>query len=408
MSPRKITMIGGSESQKELFRAAIPTIFDIKYLNLQQELLLESDTACIFIAFRNDLKLLFQKIRLLKKKYPKIPIAVIASGLESKQVIELFRFGVSDILDFPLKLEDINRIMQHAPVKERSWWSKLINIFHRTKDSADTPIPITERKFAKRQQDIQAHFFGHFNMDINGRKFDKPKGRKINALLAFLIHNRHKNIHKELIMEKFWGDSTPSSARNSLNVAIHNLRKELEHVLPQHELILFYDDGYQLNPETKIYTDAQDFSELWKVGKNMESAGGLAKAVNMYDQAIDLYQGDFLEEMRYEDWFSSERDSLREIYLMLMDRKSNYFLDQSDFHQVITICQKMLQKDQCLEDIHRRLMTSYYALGLKDMAVKQYIKCCETMEQELASAPSDETVELYKKILKGGQRTVRV
>ena len=409
MTPRKTIMIGGSESQRELFRSAIPKSFKVQFFSPDQQLLLGSEAAWIFIAM-NDPDTICEQIHGIKNKYPKCPIVVIANELEKDKIIEIFRLGIKDLFADSLKPADLHRILLNGPLIKSNWLKKLfdnlkkmIAFFPKRDSKGKKMLPGIKKskKLSQQFNDIQAQFFGHFNLEISGKKFSKCKGRKTNALLAFLLHHRQKNIHKEIIMEKFWGDSTPSSARNSLNVAIHNLRKQLEKACPSQDLILFFDDGYQLNPELKVYTDAKDFSDLWKTGKNLESASGLSGAVPTYDQALGLYTGDFLEEMRYEDWFSSERDSLREIYLMLMDKKSNFYLEQSDYNRVITICQQMLYKDQCLEDIHRRLMRSYYILGLKDMAVKQYIKCCDILGQELEIEPSEQTVLLYQNIIKG-------
>lgn len=59
----------------------------------------------------------------------------------------------------------------------------------------------------------------------------------------------------------------------------------------------------------------------------------------------------------------------------------------------------MLEKDDCLENIHRKLILCYYQLGRRDLAIRQYHKCVEALQKELNIEPSLSTKELFQLIL---------
>ena len=64
-------------------------------------------------------------------------------------------------------------------------------------------------------------------------------------------------------MDKFWPDVAPDSARNSLNVAVHSIRKAFQDSQILEKLILFKDDCYFINPEMHLISDVSQFKDLW-------------------------------------------------------------------------------------------------------------------------------------------------
>jgi DNA-binding SARP family transcriptional activator len=61
----------------------------------------------------------------------------------------------------------------------------------------------------------------------------------------------------------------------------------------------------------------------------------------------------------------------------------------------------MLKEDICLEEVHRVLMKSYYLIGQPDLAHLQFFKCKKALKEELESAPSELTTDLFNKIQNG-------
>src|ERR1700680_5262643 len=65
---------------------------------------------------------------------------------------------------------------------------------------------------------------GGFGFKVNGISPPSPATRKARALMAFLIMNREGDSARERLLEIFWPDSEPESARKSLNTALHSIR----------------------------------------------------------------------------------------------------------------------------------------------------------------------------------------
>lgn len=354
----------------------------------------------------------------VQKKLPHTPVIWIAEKPEREDIIRAFRFGVNDCLLFPLKADEFREALErhgesHAgvgPIKRwRDQFRQWLGIGQAPQDgmglkkSADGMpggilFPAARQKQAGHEIEVQ--FFGSFRFRVKGRQLPLLPGEKVNALLAYLLYYHQKPVHREILLSKFWGYTSPSSARKSLNVAIYTLRQHLNGFIPGMEFLQYYNDNYSINPELDVLTDVDQFLSNWHKGRAAEASHGPQEALEYYKTATALYQGDFLEDMHYEEWCELERDNLKETYLILLDRLGTYFLQEKAFNMAGKVYRIMLEKDGCLENIHRKLILCYYQLGLRDKAIRQYYKCAEVLRKELNIEPSSSTKELFQLIIK--------
>jgi DNA-binding SARP family transcriptional activator len=229
---------------------------------------------------------------------------------------------------------------------------------------------------------------------------DWPSG-KGKCIFKYMIANRGRPVPKEVLMDLFWRESDPDSARNNLNVAIYGLRQALRATRPDFSHIIFQDDHYLLNSSMALWVDAEEFVEHYEAGRKLENTGRASRAKKEYEVAEGLYQGDFLEEDLYEDWPMPRREGLKDNYLVILDRLSRYYLVAERYAACIHLCRRILAKDDCREDAHRRLMRCYSRQGQRNLALRQYHLCAETLAQVLDVFPMRETEALYSQIRQG-------
>jgi DNA-binding SARP family transcriptional activator len=202
-------------------------------------------------------------------------------------------------------------------------------------------------------------------------------------------------------METFWPDADPSDTRRNLHQAIYSLRQSLRQEQPDLQPILYKQDTYLLNPEMVIWLDFEEFENHANRGRRLEAAGQVAPAMEEYSIAVSLYQGGLLDEDLYEDWVASPRERLRQLYLDVANRLSDHYLRQKEYSASITLSQNILTYDNCNEEAYRCLMKSYFAQGQRHLAVRQYLTCVQTLHDELALEPSEDTVAVYWSIVAG-------
>jgi DNA-binding SARP family transcriptional activator len=241
---------------------------------------------------------------------------------------------------------------------------------------------------------IKVRFFGNFEVEIGHEILNIKNG---SLLLAYLLFNHSKPIHKQRIIDRFWPDSTHDAARNCLNSTIFALRRAFNDVAPNQSTIMFQNEHYAIHPDWRVETDADAFQAHWRNARDIERTQGLKAAMPHFTALIALHKDDFLVNFPNIEWALGERDTFRERYLQVLQHVADFNLNDKNYVAAIEYYQEILKTDDCLEEIHCKLMTCYTALKMKDRAMRQYKRCVDTLKKVQLS-PSRETYEWRERI----------
>jgi DNA-binding SARP family transcriptional activator len=246
---------------------------------------------------------------------------------------------------------------------------------------------------------LVVYCLGPFRVYQNDRQITAWNGLKGLAILKYLVAHFERPVAKDILMDVFWPDAGPEAARRNLHQAIYSLRQTLRQRQPDFQHIHFENDCYFLTPELDIWLDFIEFEAHTQAGQGLEASAQLEEAMTQYGIAEGLYQGDFLEEDLYEDWPRPQRERIQTIYLHIVDRLGEYYLQEDQYAAAISLCRKVLAQDNCQEQAHRRLMECYMAQGQRHLAVRQYQTCVQALKEELDLRPGQETAALYQRII---------
>jgi DNA-binding SARP family transcriptional activator len=243
---------------------------------------------------------------------------------------------------------------------------------------------------------VSVHMLGKFELSIQDMPCKLTVSRNLSVLKYLLLHHK-QTIPREVLMDIFWPEATPETARNNLNVAVHNLRKALRSVifLP---LIVYENGAYGLDPSVQVWLDVEEFERCVEAGRRSQTQGHLTAAVKQYEAAVSLYEGDFLEQSPYEEWALHDRERLRVTYLDTIDSLGQIYFSRANYSACIAICQRILSYDICREDAHCLLMRCYSRQGQDHLALRQYQNCVKALRAELEVEPAPETTKLYNRI----------
>lgn len=274
-------------------------------------------------------------------------------------------------------------------------------------NSPDTPHGLwqgQESRPAPRKADgitLSVYFLGAFRVFVNGRPINNWSGNRCKSIFKHMIMNRHRPVHHEILMDLFWPEESPDAARRNLYQAIYLLRQALQQDDSSFQFITCHDGAYSFNAELEIWVDSALFEEQYTRGLKLEKDEQQKAAVHAYEAADDLYSGDFLAEDIYEEWTLVHRERIKHAHLDLLDRISLHYWLNQQYPQCITYCKKILQDDNCREDIHRRLMLAYLNQGQRHLAIRQYHHCVEVLAHELDVEPLSATSQLFNQIMNG-------
>ena len=250
---------------------------------------------------------------------------------------------------------------------------------------------------AHAQAEVSVHLLGPMSVVIDDVPVDEWSSPRIRSLFGYLLTHRKPWPTREALMEVFWPESSPKASRNSLNVAIHGLRRVLKEA--KDVPVIVYSGGtYRLHPDVHLWLDVEEFDRLAERGRLHEEVGETDQATAAYELSSGLYRGDFLADDPYDDWPALTRERLRLAYLDTLGRLGNLHFNAGRYAASVNLCQSIIEQDPCREDAYRRLMRCYSRQGQPHLALIQYRTCARTLEGELGVEPDLETVRLHNQI----------
>jgi DNA-binding SARP family transcriptional activator len=257
--------------------------------------------------------------------------------------------------------------------------------------ASQSPLPLAEGPR------LAVHLLGQFMVSIDDVVVTDWPSRRSRELFKYLVANRRPWLTREQTMEVFWPGSPPEAARNSLNVAIHGLRRALR-AAADVPVVVLEAGAYRFDAALELWVDVDEFERHVEAGHRLEASGDLAAAVDEYELATALYQGDFLADDPYEEWPVLMRERLRVAYLDTLDRLSHLYFAQHQYGSCVTLCKVIVQRDPCREDAHRRLMRCFSRQGQTHLALRQYQVCADALRAELTVDPDPSTIALRDQI----------
>jgi DNA-binding SARP family transcriptional activator len=244
---------------------------------------------------------------------------------------------------------------------------------------------------------LTVHLLGQLRVRVDDVAVnDWPSGRG-RALFKYLVTHRDPWPRREQLMEAFWPEAAPAAARNSLNVAVHGLRRAFRERAGV-EVLVLEDGRYRLSPGVSLWLDTDEFELQAAAGRRLDAAGDPAGAAAAYERALALYQGDFLADDPYEDWPVLAREYLLLSWLDVLDRLSARYFDQLQYGACVALCRLLVERDRCREDAHRRLMRCFTRQGQPHLALRQFQACADALAHDLGVDPDPATVALAQQI----------
>lgn len=324
--------------------------------------------------------------------YPSGENTVPKFVLHASQDLQTFMSVEKDIYT-PAAIEDslISKLsVRFSAVRDLRRWSKHIRSAHpENKVGTSTLRP------------FEGYFLGSFGVMLRGVPVQRWRSRKGRSLFAYLLYHHKRPVYRDVLMETFWPDVDPECSRDSLNVTIHHIRQDLRGCDSAQEIILYKDECYAINPDLEVWLDCEAFQSQWHKVQHHRYDKDVTRECRELEDVVHLYKGDFMEEEPYEDWAASERENYREEFLVILERLSEHYLSRGDVEEAASLCERILERDNCRENVHKKLMLCYYRLGCRDKAMKQFRRCADVLQKELNMGPTSATVRLNEDIRQG-------
>ena len=220
-------------------------------------------------------------------------------------------------------------------------------------------------------------------------------------LLKVIVSYAAKGVPKEALIDQLWPEERPKLAESDFKTTLQRLRKSLEPEIDKDfgSSYIHLQDNVVSIDAGLCQVDVDQFLLLLRNGEEKEKAGDLKEALLMYNEAIEIYRGDFLPNEFYIPWANKRREELMGKYIELLSKAAHLHDRQGAVKKAIECYKKAIRADSLLEEFYQKLMTLYSSKGMYNEALRTYEACKKVLKQELKTKPDPITTALHNKIL---------
>ncbi len=236
---------------------------------------------------------------------------------------------------------------------------------------------------------VTVHTFGGLRVyrggvEIESRAFASAKARD---LLAYFITMRTRSTRIDRAVFDLWPDD--SGSISAFHTALYRVRVALRVDDEKDKFILSELGEYRLD-STKFDLDVVRFDALLH---DVQIAAN-AQAISLYERALALYQGDYLDNGDYA-WMIAERERLQQTYLRAIDGYCTLLAGDDRLNTVADWQARALDIDPYNEALHVRYMRTLHRLGNPQKVIEHYRQLESLLHDAFNAPPMKETQDAF-------------
>ncbi|GHO48015.1 BTAD domain-containing putative transcriptional regulator [Ktedonospora formicarum] len=259
----------------------------------------------------------------------------------------------------------------------------------------ETTGPITSSS-SPTQSALTITAFGEPVVAINKEPITRWRMARAMELFFYLL-DCGRPMRKEVIITALWPDVDEQTTRTFYST-IYYLRQ----ALGGEAAIVAKGGTYMFRPEAlygkSVWYDVETFLDAQVQAKQALEEEDDDQAKASFTCMVELYRGDYVQPF-YSDWSTIRRDELRRAYLDARQQLALLAWQVEELDESIIHWQHMLAIDEWLEEAHYGLMRCYARQGKRGLALRQYQRCKDALEQEFGAAPPANIQNLYQRLM---------
>ncbi|MEV4253436.1 BTAD domain-containing putative transcriptional regulator [Spirillospora sp. NPDC049652] len=221
-------------------------------------------------------------------------------------------------------------------------------------------------------------------------------GPRVRALLAMLALSAGRVVTTEHLIDGLYGQDAPSGAMNALQSQVSRLRRGLGDA----SLVEGHPAGYRLNV-ADADVDALRFTELAGNGRRALSGGEAAWAVELLEEALGLWRGSALADVRVAPFAEGQAARLEETRVTAVEDLGEAQISAGMPGAAIERLRQVVEAYPLRERARGLLMRALYGTGRQAEALEEYESARQVLSEELGADPSGELADLHVAILRG-------
>lgn len=214
---------------------------------------------------------------------------------------------------------------------------------------------------------------------------------KARDLLAYFINFRHEVIPLDRVLDSLW-PLDQGGSKTAFHTALYRCRRALRSPDEAAKYILVEVGDYRLDV-AQFEIDVDDFDTALQ----QASGAGPQQAAKWYRAALDLYHGEYMDNLYY-DWVLPERARLRDQYLHALRELAALLARAGQVEEAISLTRQALREDPLLENTHCDLLRYLHQQGDRQGLARQWETLVKLLRDELGVEPLPATRRLFEQL----------
>lgn len=218
----------------------------------------------------------------------------------------------------------------------------------------------------------------------------------LTKLLMYMILYRDKDLTTEDIGNAIWQMDASENPTGALKNLMYRLRKTLSKNFGDIEFIITDRGAYHWNPDVKVNLDIEQFELLINEAKFDNNGEG---AIRKYEQALAMYQGEFMSKLLDMPWIVTQNSYYHSIYLSAVKALALLYKEHNKYEELEVLCLNALQYEKSDEQLYCYQIEARMRSGKINLALESYESARNIMEKELGIRKTTILNKVYEELL---------
>ncbi|GLZ36616.1 AfsR/SARP family transcriptional regulator [Actinokineospora sp. NBRC 105648] len=236
---------------------------------------------------------------------------------------------------------------------------------------------------------------------LHNGQYINPTAPKACNTLALLLCRANEVVEIPALIDELWSDNPPRSAVTTTQTYIYQLRKMLGRALGDDAdgpRLVTRAPGYRLRIDEDLI-DARVFERRAREGKRLLAAGRAAEASRRLQEALDLWRGPALADVRTGRVLEAHVVRLEETQLGTLQLRVQADMQLGRFRELVPELRSLVAAHPLNEWLHAQLIKCLSHSGRRGEALQAYQALRVVLDEELGLAPSLPLQRLQQNVL---------
>ncbi|MGN5631819.1 AfsR/SARP family transcriptional regulator [Streptomyces sp. AC154] len=250
---------------------------------------------------------------------------------------------------------------------------------------------------------MEIQVLGPLSADVNGVSI-VPTAGKPRQILSLLAFYPGRVMPVPTLMEEIWGTNLPQSAMTTLQTYILQLRRRLGTAMGPDapgtvkEVLATRHGGYLLQiPQESV--DVHRYEQLVSAGQSAFDEGEDGRAASLYREALGMWHGPALVDVRVGPILEIEVLRLEESRLVTVERRIDADLRTGRHSELLAELTDLMARHPQHEGLHSQAMVALYRSGRQATALDVYRRLRTRLIEDLGVEPSPQLQRLHQAML---------